>query len=324
LNDKIRAARLSIASNTVLTLGKLGIGVYMNSASVISEAIHSGLDLVAALIAFFSIREASKPADERHNYGHGKFENLAGIIEAMLILGAAALIVVNAYPKLYGEAEIHSLGLGAGVMGVSAALNFFVSRKLMRVARKTESPALAADAWHLRADVYTSLGVFAGIVAIKVTGLTILDPLIAMAVALLIVKAALELIGDSMRSILDVRLPEPEERAVREVLKAHSNWFVEFHQLRTRKAGSHRYIDLHLVVPKNWAINEVHTLCDRLEEDICSRLKNTHVLIHTEPCGLSCEDCNQVAEEQKRAAKCEPACGDRSQCGKEPVSPHGE
>ena len=155
-------------------------------------------------------------------------------------------------------------------------------------------------------------------ISIKVTGLTILDPLIAMAVALLIIKAALELIGDSMCSILDVHLPEPEERVIREVLKEHSTRFVEFHQLRTRKAGSHRYVDLHLVVPKNWAINEVHALCDRIEEDICSRFKNTHVLIHTEPCGLHCEDCNQVADEQKKAAKCEPACGDCTQCGKEP------
>ncbi len=296
MNEKIRAARLSIASNTILTLGKLGVGLVMNSVSVISEAIHSGLDLVAALIAFLSVRESSKPADERHRYGHGKFENVAGITEAFLILVAAAMIIYNAYPKLYGGVEIHSLGLGAAVMGISATVNFFVSRELMRVARKTESPALAADAWHLRTDVYTSLGVFAGIIAIKVTGLAVLDPLIAIGVALLIVKAAVDLIRDSMRSILDVRLPEVEEQAIKEVLEEHSTQFVEFHKLRTRRAGSQRYVDLHLVVPRDWAINKVHDICDEIEKDIRGKLQDVHILIHTEPCGRCCTDCSRADE----------------------------
>lgn len=318
MNEKIKAARLSIASNTFLTLGKLSVGISMNSVSVISEAIHSGLDLMAALIAFFSVRESSKPADDRHHYGHGKFENVAGITEAILILGAAAMILFNAYPKIHGKAEIQSLELGAAVMGISAVVNFFISRELMRVARKTESPALAADAWHLRTDVYTSLGVFAGIIAIKVTGLTVLDPLIAIGVAFLIIKAAVELIRDSMRSILDVRLPEAEELVIREILRKYSIQFVEFHDLRTRKAGSQRYVDLHLVVPREWAINKVHSLCDQIEEDICTRFAGAHILIHTEPCGRHCEDCSRSDEENQREAKCEPACEDCAQCRQGP------
>lgn len=291
MNEKIKVACLSIVSNTVLTLGKLGAGISMNSVSVISEAMHSGLDLIAAIIAFISVRESSKPADDRHTYGHGKFENLASIIEALLILGAAAMIIANAYPKLFGVVEVRSLGLGAAVMGVSATVNLFVSRELMRVARKTESPALAADAWHLRTDVYTSLGVFAGIIAIKVTGLVILDPLIAIAIALLIVKAAVDLIRDSMRSILDARLPESEELEIREILKKYSLEFVEFHKLRTRKAGSQRYIDLHIVVPGDWAINKAHSLCDHIEDEIRERLNGALVMIHAEPCSKNCEEC---------------------------------
>ncbi len=267
----------------------------MGSVSVISEAIHSGLDLIAALIAFFSVRESSKPADAHHNYGHGKFENVAGIIEAVLILVAAAMIILNAYPKLYQGAEIHSLGLGAAVMGISAVVNIFISSVLMRTARETDSPALAADAWHLRTDVYTSLGVFAGIIAIKITGLTILDPLIGIGVALLIIKAAVALIRDSMQSILDVRLPKTEEQEIREVLEKHSVNFVEFHKLKTRKAGSQRYIDLHLVVPRGWDIKRVHNLCDRIEEDISCKFNDVHVLIHSEPCGPNCIDCHNRA-----------------------------
>jgi cation diffusion facilitator family transporter len=292
MNKKIKAARVSIISNAVLTLGKFTVGIVMGSVSVISEAIHSGLDLIAAMIAFFSVRESSKPADANHNYGHGKFENVASIVEAILILVAAAMIIFNAYPKLFRGTEISSLGLGAAVMAVSAVVNLFVSRMLMRTARETDSPALAADAWHLRTDVYTSAGVFAGIIAIKITGLTILDPLIGIGVALLIIKAGVDLIRDSMRSILDVRLPKEEVQKIGEVLEKYAVNFVEFHQLRTRKAGSQRYIDLHLVVPQVWDIKTVHILCDRIEEDIRDEFKDAHILIHSEPCGQNCVHCS--------------------------------
>jgi len=305
VNDKIKAARLSIVSNTVLTFGKLTVGITMNSVGVISEAIHSGLDLIAALIAFFSVRESSKPADERHHYGHGKFENVASIVEAILILGAAIIIIYNAIPKLYRQVEIHSLDLGAAVMGISAIVNFFISRKLFSVSRKTESPALAADAWHLLTDVYTSLGVLAGIIAIRITGLTIIDPLIAIGVSLLIFKAAIKLIRESLLSILDARLPDNEEQIIIEVLKKYSPAFVEFHKLRTRRAGSQRYVDLHLVVPGYMVINKAHVICNQIEEEIRSRLSGVHILIHAEPCGLNCSDCRQAASKQPKNMTCE-------------------
>lgn len=283
MNEKVKVASLSIASNTMLTLGKLIVGLSMNSVSVISEAIHSGLDLIAALIAFFAVRMSAKPADEDHNYGHGKYENVASIIEALLIIVAAVMIILNAIPKLKGGGEIHSLGLGAFVMAVSAVVNIIVSRKLMKVAKITESPALAADGWHLLTDVYTSLGVLAGLLAIYVTGLTIIDPLIAIGVAILIFKAAFDLIRDSMRSILDSCLPESEEQIIHDVLNRYSNIFVEYHNLRTRKAGSDRYIDLHLIISKDKNTNEIHDLCYSIEQDILRQLPNVQILIYTEP-----------------------------------------
>lgn len=283
MNDKVKVASLSIASNTMLTLGKLIVGLSMNSVSVISEAIHSGLDLIAALIAFFAVRLSAKPADEDHNYGHGKYENVASIIEALLIIVAAVMIILNAIPKLKGGGEIHSLGLGAFVMAVSAVVNIIVSRKLMKVAKITESPALAADGWHLLTDVYTSLGVLAGLLAIYATGLTIIDPLIGIGVAILIFKAACDLIRDSMRSILDSCLPKSEEQIIHDVLERYSNIFVEYHNLRTRKAGSDRYIDLHLIISKDKNINEIHDLCYSIEQDILRQLPNVQILIYTEP-----------------------------------------
>ena len=295
-----------MASNTILTAGKLGAGLHMNSVSVISEAVHSGLDLAAALIAFFSVRQSSKPADERHRYGHGKFENVAGIVEALLILFAAALIVAGALPKLSGHFEIQSLDLGAAVMGISAAVNFFVSSVLMKAAKETESPALEADAWHLRTDVYTSLGVFAGILAIKITGFYVIDPLIALGVAVLIIKAAVRLMADSMRSLLDVRLPEGEEKIIKKVLEGYAGEYVEFHNLRTRKAGSERYVDLHLVVPREWPVNRVHELCERIEGEVERELKGAHVFIHTEPCGE--QYCKECAVEKAVAKEREKAC----------------
>lgn len=316
MNEKIKAARLSIASNTVLTLGKLAVGLSMNSIGVISEAVHSGLDLAAALIAFFSVREASKPADDLHLYGHGKFENLASIIESLLIIAAGVMIILNALPKLRQGSEIQSLGLGAAVMAVSAAVNWLVSGKLMKVARQTESPALAADAWHLRTDVYTSLGVFAGIGVIYLTGNTIFDPIAALCVAVLIFKAAYDLIRDSLCSILDVRLPEAEEEKIRDVLKQHSAGFVEYHKLRTRKSGSERYIDLHLVVPRSSPIKKVHTLCEHIEEDMRCQLPGVHVLIHTEPCGKYCEECAVPEESCKPPQQRHPDCAACKDCGK--------
>lgn len=290
MDEKAKVALLSIGSNTFLTLGKLVVGLSMGAVSVISEAIHSSLDLAAAIIAFFAVRTAAKPADERHNYGHGKFENLSSIIEAILILVAGVMIISNAIPKLKGGGEIESLGLGAGVMGISAVVNLFIARKLMKTARKTESPALAADGWHLMTDVYTSLGVFAGLGVIYLTGLTILDPIIAIAVALLIFKAAFKLISESVVSIVDANLPKTEEDLILGVLQRYSEEYVEFHDLRTRKAGSDRYIDLHLVVPKHKEIDAVHTLCDRIEDDIRTQLPGVQILIHTEPCGAHCEE----------------------------------
>lgn len=296
---KLGAARLSILAGAFLTAGKLVVGIAMCSVSVISEAIHSGIDLLAALIAYAAVSFAGKPADERHRYGHGKFENVAAAIEALLIVGAAVFIIFEAVPKLKGEAPVQALDLGAATMGISALVNFCVSAVLMKTAKETESPALAADAWHLRTDVYTSVGVLAGLLAIRFTGLVILDPLIALGVTLLIFRAAYDLLRDAVGSILDVRLPEEEENIIRGVLNRFAGEYIEFHDLRTRKAGAERHVDLHLVVPYGRPVGVMHELCERIEKALEERLAGTKVLIHLEPCGF---------EEEKAEKGCR-TCG---------------
>lgn len=289
---KTRAAQISIGSNIALIVLKLVVGIMMQSVSVLSEAVHSGIDLVAAIIAWFAVRESGKPADEEHHYGHGKIENVAGTIEAVLIFGAALYIIWEAAHKLTtGKVEIENLGIGAVVMGLSALANYLVSRHLLNVAIETESVALEADAMHLRTDVYTSVGVFGGLLAIKLTGITILDPIVAIAVACLILKAAYDLTRSAFFHVLDIKLPPDEEAIIHDVLKEHSNLFLEYHKLRTRKSGHLRFIDMHLVVPKLMTVEMGHKLSHQITEIIENRLNHSHILVHIEPCEGGCEQC---------------------------------
>lgn len=290
---KIRAAQVSVASNTALMLGKLAVGFHMGSVSVISDGIHSSLDLMAALVALTAVRKAAKPADITHRFGHGKYENLAGMIEGFLILGAAAAIVWNAVPRFFNPVEVGALGLGAVVVGAAIVVNTFVSRYLMRVARETDSPALEADAWHLRSDVYTSLGVLIGLALIRVTGQPIFDPLVAIAVSLIIGRASYRLVRDSLRSLLDVRLSEDDEKRIRAVLERYQPEFVEYHTLRTRKAGSEQHIDLHLVTAAALPVAEAHHLCECMEKEIRAIFPNAQVLIRVEPCSGECVVCGR-------------------------------
>jgi cation diffusion facilitator family transporter len=299
---KIRAAKVSILSNALLVFLKLVVGVLTGSVSVLSEAAHSGIDLLAALIAAFAVRRASHPPDPEHPFGHGKFENISGFLEAMLILAAAAYIAVESVEKLLRGGDLAHLETGMVVMALSAAVNIVVSRMLFRVASETDSIALEADAWHLRTDVYTSLGVFLALGVISLSDLLVtdpdanmrfhaLDPLVALGVAAMICRAALDLTRRSLGGLLDRPLPREEDEVIREILGRHDRGFVEFHELRHRKAGSERHIDLHLVVARDTTVGDVHVLCDRIEEEIQQKLPRAEVLIHAEPCAETCPTC---------------------------------
>jgi cation diffusion facilitator family transporter len=292
--EKERVARLSVASNTLLVLLKLAVGLAIGSVAIVAEAVHSGIDLVAAVIAFFAVRASARPPDAEHAFGHGSYEDLSGLIEGALILVAAVVIVYEAAGKLLvgGEGfEPGALGAGLAVMAVSAAVNWYVSARLMRVAKKTESIALESDAWHLRTDVYTSLGVLAGLVAIIVTGIVALDALIAIGVALVILKAGVDLCRRAAGNLVDQRLPEDEEAAICRIIESHGDNIAEFHELRTRRSGPDRFVDLHLCVARHLTVEESHALADRLESEIEAALPRCSATIHVEPCSGSCEAC---------------------------------
>jgi len=289
---KLKAARLSVLSNTLLVIAKLIIGILMGSVAVISEAIHSGIDLLAAIIAFLSIKKANEPADEVHPYGHGKFEDVSGTVEAILIFGAAVFIIYEAVKKLINHSPVENIGLGVMVMGVSSLVNWMISGYLFKIAKKTDSIALEADAWHLRTDVYTSLGVMLGLGLIYLTNWPLLDPLAAIAVALLIIKASWDLTRKSFSGIIDTRLPQEEEIIIRGILDNHNSAFLEYHELRSRKSGSERFMDLHLVVPPSWSVEKVHDLCDHLENEIKEAIPNLQAVIHIEPCSHEKAPCD--------------------------------
>ena len=281
MNAKVSIARLSIVSNTLLILMKLAVGIISGSVSILSEAIHSSMDLIAAIIAFFSVRVSDNPPDSRHPYGHGKIENISGVIEALLIFVAAIWIIIEAVKKLLGEKiELDSIALGSIVMLISAIVNTIVSRKLYKVARATNSMALEADALHLKTDVYTSLGVSAGLGLILITGINWLDPVIAIMVALFIINESYHLLSRAFTPLLDTSWNTDE---IKDLEKRLNQMEVSYHDLRTRVAGNYRFIDIHIQIPEDVSVGSAHKYCDKIESELTSAYDNVTVTIHVEP-----------------------------------------
>lgn len=281
MNAKVRIARLSILSNTLLIIMKLAAGILSGSVSIISEAIHSSMDLVAAIIAFFSVRVSDNPPDSRHPYGHGKVENISGVIEAILIFIAAIWIIVEAVKKLLGEQiELDSIAVGSVVMLISAVVNTIVSKKLYKVARETNSVALEADALHLKTDVYTSLGVAIGLGLILITKINWLDPVVAILVALFIIKESYHLLSKAFTPLLDTAWGEDEIQELEGTLRKLD---VNYHDLRTRAAGNYKFIDLHIQIPEDVSVGSAHQYCDKIENELTQTYQNLTVTIHVEP-----------------------------------------
>jgi len=269
MNKKIKTARLSIFSNTFLIIIKLIVGLISGSVSIISEAIHSSMDLLAAIIAFFSVKISDTPADKEHPYGHGKFENISGVAEAILIFIAAFWIIYEAVDKLITRAEVGKLGFGFVVMFISAFVNILVSRRLYKVAKETDSIALEADALHLKTDVYTSVGVGIGLLLIWITGLTFLDPVVAILVALFILRESFILLRNAFFPLVDTAMAESDIQIMMDLLQNKS---LRFHNLKTRKAGHFKFAELHLELSQNLSLKEVHDICDMVENEMKTKI----------------------------------------------------
>lgn len=282
-DKKTKVAFLSILSNTTLIIFKIIAGILSGSVSIISEAIHSGMDLVASLIAFFSVRNSAKPADREHPYGHGKIENISGITEGLLIFIAAGMIIIEAIKKIQTPTEIEQTTLAIVVMLGASVINLLVSKTLYKVGREEDSMALEADALHLKTDVYTSSGVAVGLLLIKATGLLILDPIVAILVALLIIKEATDLCKNALNYLIDTKLSDKEEMEIVKVIEKYNDRFKDFHKLKTRKSGNKKHIDFHITVDPDCTAKEIHEIIGCIKKAMWEKFGNTRVNIHVDP-----------------------------------------
>ena len=285
------AAKLALVAVIGLVVLKAVVALITGSISITAQAMDSFLDLIAVTMTVFVISVASAPADEEHPFGHGKVESIAAIVQAVLIFTAGGLLVYSAVRRIIVGTTLELTEAGIGVMLVSIIVSIFLSRHLLKVSRTTGSIALEASARNIAADVYSAAGVLVALVAIRFTGLGILDPIIALGVVLFILKAAYDVVRKSFGELVDVRLPKAEEDEIIACLMEHSDQLAGFHAIRTRKAGSQRFVDFHLVMPKEASVEEAHLLCDHLEQEIKNRLPDSSVTIHVEPCSNECDQC---------------------------------
>ncbi len=282
--SKAGAALLSICSNSLLIVLKAVAGSVTGSVALLTEALHSSVDLVASVVAWVSVRKADEPADAEHPYGHEKIESLAASIEGMLILVGSAIIVYEAVRRLIGGGDIENLGFGIAVLAFSIVVNLVVAARLRARAAATTSPALEADAEHLRTDALSSMGVLVGLVLVQVTGATWLDPVIALLVAVAIVGAGVRIMRSSSRVLIDETLPEDELAAIREAVVGFGPQGVAgFHKLRARRAGARRYVDLHVQFRSGTTLEAAHRTSHDLQHAIQLRVDGADVLIHLEP-----------------------------------------
>lgn len=284
IQGKSGAAVLSIVSNSCLIILKAVAGAVTGSIAILTEAIHSAIDLIASIFAFVSIRKAEQPADADHPYGHEKAENIAAGAEATLILVGALVIAYEAVKRLSGGAEIESIGFGIIVIAFSMLVNVVVSSFLYSRARAHDSPALEGDAAHLRADALTSLAVLGGLLLVEVTNEPAFDSIAALVVAVAIVASGVRLLLRSGRILMD-EAPPPEELDQIEaaIAAARPAEMVGYHKLRARKAGARRHIDMHVQFRTGTSLEDAHKRAHDLRAAIEAAVPHADVLIHVEP-----------------------------------------
>lgn len=279
------AASISITSNIFLTTLKLIVGIISGSLSIISEAIHSLSDFLASIITYFSVVKSSEPADDDHPYGHGKYEDMAGFIEGLLIISAAIFIIFKATKKIVlGIPSETENSLGIMVMSVAVVMNFLVSSYIFKVAKTSDSISLYADGQHLRTDVYSSLGVLIGLLLIKITGNHALDPIIAILVAAFIFRTGHTITNKSWMNLLDHSLPEEDIKQIEQIINNYSGITkLKIHGIKARRLGPTKDINLTLQFKKDTTICECHKICDEIEQSIRKIYPNCSISIHAEP-----------------------------------------
>ena len=278
-----RYAWLSILA-ACLTIGlKAAAYLFTNSVGLLSDAMESGVNLAAALMALAMLTVAARPPDEEHAFGHSKAEYFASGVEGTLILVAAASIMWAAVERLFSPQPIEELGFGLGLSMMASLINFGVAGVLLRAGKRHQSITLEADARHLMTDVWTSAGVLLALGAVALTRWQILDPIIAIVVAINIIWSGINLIRRSVLGLMDTAIPNSDQEKVNEILTAHSRHGVQYHDLRTRQAGANQFISFHVLVPGKWSVQRGHNVLEDIETEIRAALPMAVVSTHLEP-----------------------------------------
>ncbi len=302
-STKQGAARLLLIVAVGLIFLKAIVSWITGSVAILAQAADSLLDVFAAIVTYSAVRVAEKPADRTHPYGYGKAEALGGLAQSLLLLGAGAAIIYSAVLRIAAGSPIEDPEAGIGVMLFSMAVSFLLSRYLLRVAQRTDSLALEANARNIAGDVYSALAVLVGLLLVRLTGLNYIDAVMAILVSGYVLYSGYRAMRDSLAELLDTRLPAEHEAIIRKVLQEHCNEIYGFHKLRTRHVGAKHHVDVHVLMSPGISLEKAHEVTQEIEDEIEKEMPVASVIIHAEPCDGECGKCRAVCEAKREPVR---------------------
>ena len=300
---RIQTARFSVGSAVVLAVTKLFVGIATGSLGVLSSAFDNLADILMSGVNFLSIRKSIEPADFSHPYGHGKAETLGTVFMSVIVALTGAWIVREGVHRLRAGIIPSSVDTGVLVMALSVAASWYIARRIWKAGDETGSNALKADSLHFRTDVYAGAGILVSLLLFRVTGWKWLDPGAAMVVGGYIVLAAISIFREALGDLMDSSLPPETVEEIRRIIDSHKPLVVDYHKLRTRRSGSEKHVDFHVVVCRQFLLQDAHQVADHLEKEVSQALGNAHVVTHIDPCDIECpgkEECERILTEIRK------------------------
>lgn len=282
-NKKLQTAVFSIVASLFLIIVKIIFGFLTNSISIFASAVDSLLDFAASSVNYFSIKKAEEPADKEHRFGHGKAEGLAGLFQSFVVICSSLYLIYVSIRRLFTGTTLESLNSGIMIMAFSAAFSFLVARYLKKVATDTESIALGADSLHYSSDVYTNIGIIIGLIIVRLTGFVFVDSLVSIFVALYIIWSAIEVFKQAVDILMDRELSKETVNEIEGIILRHQPVVKSFHKMRTRRSGTRRFIEFHLVIEHTLSFVDSHNLAEEIIKDIEASMPNADVTVHVDP-----------------------------------------
>jgi ferrous-iron efflux pump FieF len=289
MDIKQKASLFAIVSAAILATGKFSVGLISGSMAVMSSGLDSLLDVFMSGMNFFAIKKAAEPADNEHQYGHGKAEDLAAVIQSLVIVFSGVAIIYTTIEKFLSKEAIVYSRFDIGVMACSLVFTIVISIVLKVVGKKTGSKALLADALHYTSDFYSNSAAIVAIVLTYYTGMTYFDLLFAVIIGLIIIFSAIRIFRDGLSGLMDTSVPDNIEKEIRAIIDAMPFPYAGYHKLRSRLAGNKKYLDFHLLICRKALIGEAHNLAEAIEVKMTEKMQNIDVTIHIEPCPKECE-----------------------------------